>query len=50
MLNLLFIQKKVPTSILIVFLYKLCVKKTPLVAQILGNSFKEKTRIELERR
>lgn len=42
------IKKKAPTNILLVFLYKLCVKKMPLVAQILGNSFKEKTRIKLE--
>lgn len=41
-------KKKAPTNILRVFLYKSCVKTIPLVAQILGNSFKEKTRIKLE--
>lgn len=43
-----YIKKKAPTNILRVFLCKLCVKTIPLVAQILGNSFKEKTRIKLE--
>lgn len=47
--SLIHIKKASTNNILIVFfINKFCVKKMPLVAQILGNGFKEKTRIKTE--